>query len=345
VVADSPSLFFTEVGEESGPLAGPEMLNYVSAVPLLADTCHAHPDYDTTNTDNESGFLSPSLQYMETGEATCNSESTPGNSTPSTVFTENAFSRTLSSVDSDLRLSHLSMDLCRQAQRNTVPDRQDGRTQTVAEQASTELGMEPKPLSGCLDTSGQSKEFGDALCSTSEFMAIVQSKLDDMMLDEPTTTHETHWHLMNLSCVLNLISCYLLIVGVFEKLALRLYEQITRNDSETPSSDLSKTSHSTDLQAFPGLHLGSFRICQSNLQTKILIQIVEHQFEMLENSLGLPVELRVSSDRREPCKGGLLQSGLDECLLQAVITRLCPVPESLASLRENIMRVKRFLAT
>lgn len=66
---------------------------------------------------------------------------------------------------------------------------------------------------------------------------------------------------------------------------------------------------------------------------------------MLEDSLGLPVELRVSSAERELCKGGLLQGGLDEGLLEAVITRLCPISESLVHLRENIMKVRRLLAT
>lgn len=338
------SLFFNEVREDDGSLAGPEMLDYVSAVQLLTDTCNSHPEYDTTNIDNYSRFLSLSPQFIETGEVAYNSESTTGNSTPSTVFTEDAFSRTLSSVDSDLRLSHLSMDMCRQAQnlKNMVLNGKDGGTPAVVDEALTELDTEPKPLNGCLDTFSQSKEFGDALSSTSEFMAIIKSKLDDISLEESATRHEA-WYLMNLSCILNLISYYLLIVGVFEKLILRLHERMTLDISEARCLDLSKRSYQAGPQAFPGLHLGSFHVRQSSLQTKILLQIIEHQFEMIEKGLGLPVELRVSSLGRETCKGGLLQIGLDEALLQAVITRLCPIPGSLASLRKNIVKVRGLL--
>lgn len=247
VVASSPSSFFTEIGRGSDSLACPEMLDNVSGVPLLAGTYHVHSDYDTINVDNDSDFLPLSPQYIETGEVTYSSESTPGNSTPSTIPTANVSSRALSRVDSDLRLSQLSVDLCRQVQKTTVVDEE-----------LTELETAYEPLNGCLDTSGQSKEFGDALCSTSEFLAIVQSKLHDMTLSDPATRRETHWHLMDLSCVLNLISCYLLIVSVFEKLVLRLYYKMTRNGNETSSSHSSKISNSAGPQTVPGLHLGRF---------------------------------------------------------------------------------------
>lgn len=346
-VGAGPPLLFDEVREDYGSLAGPETLDCVSAVQLLTDTCQTDPEYDTTNIDNYSGFLSPSPQFVETSEVTYSSEATPENSTPSTVSTvstEDAFSRTLSSVDSDLRLSHLSMDLCRQAQRSMVPDQKTVGNSSAVGQASTEVDTEPKPFNGYLDAFGQDKEFGDALCSTSEFMAIVKSRLDAMSLKESATRHEAHCHLMNLSCVLNLISCYLLIVGVFEKLVLRLHEQMTLVISETRCSDLSERSYPADPRAFSGLHLGSFHVRQSSLQTKILIQIIEHQFEMIEKGLGLPVELRVSSHGRESSKGGLLQIGLDEGLLQAVLlTRLRPIPGSLSSLREAIVKVREIL--
>lgn len=342
---DSSPWFFTEVEEEGASFHYPDVLDSLSGGPLLADTRHANPSCDATNIDNHLGFPLLSPQYIEMSEATCSSASTPGDNAPSTFSPENAFSRTLSRVDCDLRLSQLSVDLCRQTQRNMAADQQSDKAQTGTDRGLTETKTGPQHLSGCPETSGQSKEFGDALCSTSEFMAIVQSKLDDIGLDDPTKSHEAHWPLINLSCVLNLISCYLLIVAVFESLVLRLYEQMICDNKETPSSDSSKASHSAGPQTLPGLRLASFHVQQSNLQTKILIQIIEHQFEMIERSLGLPVELRVSSDCREPDEGGLLQSGLDEGLLQAVTTRLCQMSGSLASLRENIIKVRRLLST
>lgn len=343
--ADSPTWFLNEAREEVDSFPYRDTLDNNPGGSLVADISHVNPNYDATDIDNNPEFPSLSPHYIEAIDTTCNSGSTSGDNTPSTFSTENAFSKTISRVDCDLRLSQLSVDLCQQAQRNMAIDQQRGRTQVGADQELAEVETGPQHLNRYPDTSGQSKQFGDALCSTSEFVAIVQSKLDDIELGDPSTRHEAHWPLINLSCVLNLISCYLLIVEVFDRLVLRLYEQINCNDNETPSSDSSIASHSAGPQTLPGFRLASFHVQQSNLQTKILIQIIEHQFEMIEKSLGLPPELHVSSGRREPYKDGLLQSGLDEGLLQAVVTRLCPMTGSLASLRENIMKVRRLLTT
>lgn len=343
--AGSPTWFLNEAEEGVDSFHYHNMLDNNHGGSLVADTSHVSPNYDATNIDNNSEFPPLSPRYIKAINATCDSGSTSRDNTPSTFSTEIAFTKTISRVGCDLRLSQLSVDLCQQAQRNMAVDQQRGRTQVGADQELAEVETGPQHLNWYTDTSGQSKQFGDALCSTSEFLAIIQSKLDDIELDDPSTRHEAHWPLMNLSCVLNLISCYLLIVEVFERLVLRLYEQIACNSNETPASDSSIASHSAGPQTLPGFHLASFHVQQSNLQTKILIQIIEHQFEMIEKSLGLPPELHVSSGRREPYKDGLLQSGLDEGLLQAVITRLCPMTGSLASLRENIMKVRRLLAT
>lgn len=344
-IESSPTWFLAEFEEDGTSFHYPDALDSLSGGPLLSHNRQADPSCDATNIDNNLGLSSLSPQYVKTSEGTCSSGSTSGDNTPSTSSPENAFSRTLSRVDCDLRLSQLSVDLCRQIQRSMAADQQSGRTQAGGDQDLTEVGTEPQHLNGCPDTSSQDKEFGDALCSTSEFMAIVQSRLDNIGLDDPTSRNDAHWSSINLSCVLNLISCYLLILALFERLVLRLYEQMICNSNETPSSDSSKASHSAGPQTLPGLRLASFHVQQSNLQTKILIQIIEHQFEMIERSLGLPVELRWSSNCREPYEGGLLQSGLDEGLLQAVTTRLCPMSGSLVSLRESIMKLRHHLAT
>lgn len=342
--ASSPTWFFTGVEEEG------DSLGYDNALDNLADTHHISPKHHITIMDNNPEFSWLSPQYIETSEGTCSLASsslasTTGDSTPSAFSTKDVFSKTLSRVVCDLRLSQLNVDLCQQAQRNMAADQQSGRTQVGADRELAEAETGPRYMSGHPDTTGQSKEFGDALCSTSEFMTIMESKLDDIAPKDPSTLHEAHWPLANLTCVLNLISCYLLIVAVFDRLVFRLYEQMICDGNDSPSPDSSKTPHSAGPQTFPGLRLASFHVQQSNLQTKILIQIIEHQFQMIERSLGLPVELRVSSDRREPYEEGLLQSGLDEGLLQAVITRHCPMTGPLASLRENIMKMRRLLAT
>lgn len=344
LLASSPTWFLSQVEEEGDSFHYPDVLDNIPGESLLADTRHYSLTCDATNMDDNPELALLSSQYIETSEATCSSGSTSGDNTPSTFSTESAISKTLSRVDCDLRLSQLSVDLCQQAQRNMAAGQQSGRGHIEAGRDSAEVEAGTQHLKGYPDTTGQSKQFGDALCGTSEFMAIIQS-IDDAGLDDPSASHEAHWPLINLSCVLNLISCYLLIVAVFERLVLRLYEQMACDGNETPTSDSSNVSRSVGPQTLPGLHLASFHVQQSNLQTKILIQIIEHQFEMIEKSLGLPAELRVSSGRRQPYECGLLQSGLDKGLLQAVMARLSPMSGSLASLRENILKMRRLLAT
>lgn len=351
--ASSPSCLFSEAAEDFGSFSYRNVLDDLAGGP----TFHLNQSYNAAKIDNTSKFLSLSPQYLELSEETSSSRSTSGDDTPSTFPPENVLSRALSRVNCDLRLAQLSVDLCRQAQRIMAGNEQSDGVQTGKDRNLTLVGTEPQHLSGCHGTSDQSKEFGDALCSTSEFMAIIQSMEDDMCLDHPTTKHEAHWPLANVSWVMNLMSCYLRIVAVFERLVLRLYCQMTCNVDEAPSSDSFSASHLAGPQTLPGLCLASFHVQQTNLQTKILVQIIEHQFEMIEKSLGLPIELRVSSDQREPYEGGILQSGMNGALLQAVITRLCTspaaassveeplVPGSLASLRENIINVRRLLTS
>lgn len=279
LLAGFPTWFLTQVEEECDSFRYPDVLDSIPGESLLADTRHDSLTCDATNMDDnlELALLSP--QYIEASEATCSSGSTSADNTPSTFSTESTFSKTLSRVDCDLRLSQLSVDLCQQAQRNMAADQQSGRGHAGGGQDSAEVETGTQHLDGHPDTPGQSKQFGDALCGTSEFMAIIQSKLNDAGLDDPSASHETHWPLINLNCVLNLISFYLLIVAVFERLVLRLYEQMTCDGNEIPTSDSSKASRSVSLQTLPGLHLASFHVQQSNLQTKILIQIIEHQLK------------------------------------------------------------------
>lgn len=335
-VVNSPSWLFNEVEDiDTSPYVYHDALENLSGEPFSASAYPMNPSYISTKFDNNPEFSPLSPQQLDLSETTLSSQFTSGDDSSSTFGTENVVNIALSGVDCDLRISQLIVDLCHQARRNMTGDRQSGRAQT--------------------GTYDQSREFGDALCSTSEFLSIIQSKIHDVEPDVPITTGKADRPLTNLSWALNLITCYLRLVAIFERLVLQLHEQMICNGSETPPSNSS--ADPAGPQTLPGLYLASFHVQQSKLQTKILIKIIEHQFEMIEKGLGLPIELRVSSDHREPYEGGLLRSGLDKDLLQALIIRLCtwpeaestvgkaPVPGSLASLRENVLNVRRLLAT
>ena len=112
-------------------------------------------------------------------------------------------------------------------------------------------------------------------------------------------------------CVLHLLSSYLQIVAIFDGLFHQLYELQCRSGAPSPWLV-------TGLQTLPDLRLAGFPVQQGSLQTKILIQAIQHQFELTEKILGLPVELRVS-DRREVYRMGLLQNDGAKPLLQAIL--------------------------
>ncbi|KAI1081409.1 hypothetical protein F5B20DRAFT_579273 [Whalleya microplaca] len=145
--------------------------------------------------------------------------------------------------------------------------------------------------------------FGEALCRTSEFLTIIQS-----LMQQPREAHgETNplpspsvFGTMDLVITVDILSAYTQILSIYDGLFQQLYTTL-RSTMGQEASDLSMPR----LQTLPGLQLAGFSVLQSNLQTKILMQAIMHQFETLEKVLALPRELRVSK-RVEVYPGGLL---------------------------------------
>ena len=142
--------------------------------------------------------------------------------------------------------------------------------------------------------------FGDALCSTSEFLAILfcyhsgetGSKPSEVLPSQRLQdTNASSCSLINFSCVSSVLSSYLRVIAIFECLMHRLYERQCANRDISPG-------FATGLQTLNDLHLADFPVQERNLQTKILMQAIQHQLELIEEILGLPVELRFS-DRQE----------------------------------------------
>lgn len=257
----------------------------------------------------------------------------------------------ISEAECDLRLSQLNLELCRQLQ-NCIKRSQPGDT--------TELNSSENPFESTrqsCDGQASPNAFGDTLSSTSEFLAIIQcccrvatGSLSARPNHHRTANSKFDWSSLGCVCILNVLSSYLRIIAIFDSLFLRLYELLCCSTIPSPGPFAG-----AGLQTLPGLQLAGFSVQQGNFQTKVLIQAVQHQFEMIEKLLGLPAEFRVS-DRRESYPTGLLSDGSWRSVLQAVMNgqhggeeaKALPFDRdravgSLGSLRGNILRIRQYL--
>lgn len=253
-------------------------------------------------------------------------------------------------AECDLRLSWLGVDLCRQMQ--LCMTRSEPWSTTTMKACTSENLLELMEKGSSTDGTPNSSPFGDALRSTSEFLAIIQSYSPNASSPAPASSpagldngyqternNATRWRLSRAS-ILNLLFSYLRIIEIYDRLILRLSELLSCGGSE--SSGL----HGP--QTLPGLQLAGFSVQQGSLQTKIIIQAIQHQFEMIEKTLGLPTEFRLS-DRQDVYRTGLLEGEYAEALLHAVMSDSHdggggPAPTgSLESLRGNIMKVRQIV--
>jgi hypothetical protein len=258
-----------------------------------------------------------------------------------------------SRAECDIRLSQLSLDLSRQMQEGVTKPHQGNTAGKDSSPSETPFEVTSK---GSADASA-SNAFGDALRSTSEFLAILlcydsgvvgKTSSAISMSQRSGVNNDVSRSVVSFAIVLRLLSSYLRIIAIFDGLFHQLYKLQCRSGATSPWLV-------TGLQTLPDLRLAGFPVQQGSLQTKILIQAVQHQFELIEKILGLPVELRVS-DRREVYHIGLLQNDGAKPLLQALlngqhggggadmiaIDRIHAI-DSLESLKENIMKVQQFL--
>ncbi|XXH02070.1 hypothetical protein Hte_008435 [Hypoxylon texense] len=181
---------------------------------------------------------------------------------------------------------------------------------------------------------GGSGQFGEVLGCTSEFVAILRTYEQTQGPSNVDVKSS-----MGITIVLNILSAYLQILIIYDHLISRLFHQLQHRTSDGSLSGL---------QTLPGLRLAGFPVNQGDLQTKILLQVILHQFELIERLLGLPPEYRVS-DRRQLVYAGLLDSKYSKDILRDVMTgRGTQATEDAGlvfqkSIRENIERVQQLL--
>ena len=300
-----------------------------------------HPAHNTSETERTREDNHPDQPTQETQIST---KCTVGN--------------VLCTVECDLRLSQLNLDLSRQLQRYIMAAQRRDSPDVNLKELDNPFQITQTNFNG----KTSSNAFGDALCSTSEYLTILQSYslARDVQSAVGPNSHSPALGFhpqpsLSFACILNLVSSYLRIIAIFDRLFLLLHEQFCNSEEATLSAT---PLAERDMQTLPGLYLAGFPVQQSSLQIKILIQTIQHQFELIEKVLGLPVEMRVS-DRKEEYLNGLLDGELARILIQATFMKRVnqtlnggktsmpdaniAVPGSSASLRENISRLKQFL--
>jgi hypothetical protein len=187
------------------------------------------------------------------------------------------------------RLSSLNVGLSKQLQKYMViPQSHDCPTSDTDPDS---------PSADDSSTGGQkeslfSKLLGDALSDTSNFLSIIQSYSPKRTVyyavteSSSDTTLNTSPHLGTI-IILNLLSVYLQIVMIYDKLFQCFSEELC---------DVAEGSI-TGLRELSGLQRAELSAHDGDLQTKILIHAILHQFEMIERILGLPPEFRVTEKR------------------------------------------------
>jgi hypothetical protein len=201
------------------------------------------------------------------------------------------------------------------------------------------------------DLLSSSTLFEDALGDLSEFLVIIQSyaskkngqspEAGDISSQGFVSTPSRH---ISIVVFLNLISAYLQIVAIYD----RIFRSLSTPLFETLNGPTSGQ------RTLPGLRLTGLPLGRGNLQTKIVIHAILHQFDLIERSLGLPADLRVTD--KPGVYSGLFEDERARALLRAVTNgnRIengwsqmlggdHRSSKALSSLRETIKIVQAFL--
>lgn len=117
------------------------------------------------------------------------------------------------------------------------------------------------------------------LHNTAEFVTIVNSVGQDLPLPQSSAGSD-----LGAPAILTILSCYLQIVAIYGSMVRYVY------DSAMSVTDYMICPWTGVL----GLRFGNFTVQNSGLQLKILTQVVEHDMEVIEMTLGVPAEYRIS---------------------------------------------------
>lgn len=181
------------------------------------------------------------------------------------------------------------------------------------------------------------KLLGEVLGDTAEYLTIAQSY--KVLLSEKSPAGKDNPS-VGVIVVLNLLSAYLQLVGIHQRLLQCLCKVLHDASASSPSppswpfspaaavpaeaSSSARSDLQEELQPLPGLQVAGFSIQQGGLQIKIMIEVILYHFSTMERLLGLPAELRVATTQREADNAGR-DGGLFGCnqRVRDLLTAVC----------------------
>ncbi|OKL60774.1 hypothetical protein UA08_04448 [Talaromyces atroroseus] len=140
----------------------------------------------------------------------------------------------------------------------------------------------------------------------------------------------------NTPTILMIITTHLQLVRLYDAVVARMYASLLEmREGEVAS-----------FQALPGLQLGGFPLSHGNLHIKIILQVLEHQLDLIERVMGLPAEYRLSTQQESP--EGIFRNSELLVLLRAVMGQNATSCHGMGlyyivSLKENLQKVKQLL--
>ncbi|ORY02759.1 hypothetical protein BCR34DRAFT_617988 [Clohesyomyces aquaticus] len=175
----------------------------------------------------------------------------------------------------------------------------------------TPLLLDPRSEADNSDHNAEGRDginslFEHALGDLAEFLVIIQSYTSrrnnqtigasarDIGHDFLSGPGNAPTYRISLVVFLNLISAYLQIIVIYEKIFRSLSSRLFGGSMELSAGRAA------------AVRPNSISTGRNNLQTKLLIHAILHQFDVVERMLGLPIDLRVTS------QGGAYQAGLFE---------------------------------
>lgn len=151
--------------------------------------------------------------------------------------------------------------------------------------------------------------FSDA----SKFLAIIQSCFAPNNIRDNQTDGSNKDHLLDQSSYLNVVTIFN-ILSVHIQIVI-LYAKMLQYVANQLFSDSEGSFESATL--FPGLTSEGSSIDHAKLQTKILVHAILRQLEMIEKTLCLPVEIRVT-EQREDITSGMFDDRFAKTILEVL---------------------------
>jgi hypothetical protein len=216
-------------------------------------------------------------------------------------------------LGSDRRLSSLNLSISKRLELAIALGR------TSQDTTGSDVAAPPSHDNGVSQEHDGPKLLSEALNDTSEFLIIIQSYRNRAERRGSRSWSNSDGGLqhdqssaprLGLVITLNLLSVYLQLVELYDKLFQSSFSFLLQETSSEGTLD------QHDASSLSGIGFASSIMQRGDLQAKVLIHAILHQFENIERTIGLPVDYRATGKDDEYL--GLLREGSAMSLLDAI---------------------------